>query len=91
MSRPARVDAVRIALILSGLMLLAGTAWSQPRLAVNGVVAPAGVSVAAGSVASVAVSGGPANATDWIGLYAAGAADTSYLVGYDLHGSRPAV
>jgi hypothetical protein len=40
--------------------------------------------------AGVAVSEGPANATDWIGLYAAGAADTSYLVWYYLNGATSA-
>jgi hypothetical protein len=87
MSRPARVDAGRVALMVSGLMVLTGTAWSQPRLAVNGVDSPAGVSVAAGSVVSVVVSDGPANTTDWIGFYPVGAADTAYLVWYYLNGA----
>jgi hypothetical protein len=90
MSHRTPVDAVRVALMVSGLMALAATAWSQPRLAVNGVDSPASVSVAAGSVASVVVSDGPANTTDWIGLYAANAADTSYLVWYYLNGSTSA-
>ena len=48
------------------------------------------VSVAAGSVASVVVSEGPANTTDWIGFYPVGAADTAYLVWYYLNGATSA-
>ena len=80
MSHPTKVHAVRVALMVSGLMVLTGTAWSQPHLTVNGAASPASASVAAGSIANVVVSDGPANTTDWIGLYAANAADTSYLV-----------
>ena len=90
MSRPPLVDAVRVALVLWGLAAFAEPAWSQPRLAVNGVDAPANVSVAAGSVASVVVSEGPANTTDWIGFYPVGAADTAYLVWYYLNGATSA-
>ncbi len=90
MSRPARIAAVRVALVLWGLAALAEPAWSQPRLAVNGVDSPASVSVAAGSVASVVVSEGPANTTDWIGFYPVGAADTAYLVWYYLNGATSA-
>ena len=90
MSRPALVNAVRVALVLWGLAAFAEPAWGQPRLAVNGVDAPANVSVAAGSVASVVVSEGPANTTDWIGFYPVGAADTAYLVWYYLNGATSA-
>ena len=90
MSHPTKVHAVRVALMVSGLMVLTGTAWSQPHLTVNGAASPASASVAAGSIANVVVSDGPANTTDWIGLYAANAADTSYLVWYYLNGSTSA-
>lgn len=47
---------------------------STARLDVNGVSAPGSVTVVAGSPGVVSVSGGPANPTDWVGLYLAGAA-----------------
>jgi uncharacterized protein YegP (UPF0339 family) len=52
---------------------------STAQLVVNGVAPPTSVTVAAGSVAVVSVSGGPANATDWVGLHPEGAADTAFL------------
>ena len=37
----------------------------------------------------MAVSGGPSNTTDWVGLYAAGAADPSFLEFRYLNGTTP--
>ncbi len=90
MSGLSQVAVVRFALAMSAVVASGQAAWSQPRLAVNGVDSPAGVSVAAGSVASVAVSDGPANTTDWIGFYPVGASDTAYLVWYYLNGATSA-
>jgi len=52
---------------------------SAAALTVNGVAAPGPVLAGAGTMISVTVSGGPANTTDWVGLYRVGAADTSYV------------
>jgi hypothetical protein len=52
---------------------------STAQLAVNGVVPPLDVTVAAGSTAVVSVSSGPANATDWVALYLSGAPTPSFL------------
>jgi hypothetical protein len=60
---------------------------AQPRIDVNGVGSPGPVQAASGSLAQVAISGGPANTTDWIGLYAAGAADAASLTWYYLSGT----
>jgi uncharacterized protein YegP (UPF0339 family) len=60
---------------------------STAQLAVNGVAPPNSVSAVAGSMASVGVSGGPANPTDWVGLYPAGAADTTFIDWRYLNGS----
>ena len=60
---------------------------SQATLSVNGVTPPAPVTATAGSVATVTVAGAPGNTTDWIGLYAAGAADTAYLQWRYLNGA----
>jgi len=43
-----------------------------------------------GQPATVTVSGGPANRMDWVGLFAAGAADTAYLDWKYLNGFRTA-
>ena len=60
---------------------------SQATLSVNGVTPPAPVTATAGSVAAVTVAGAPGNATDWIGLYAAGASETAYLQWRYLNGA----
>jgi uncharacterized protein (TIGR03437 family) len=60
---------------------------SPAQLTVNSVAAPTPLTVDAGSTALVAVSDGPANATDWVGLYAAGTADAQPLSWNYLNGS----
>ena len=65
-------------------------AFAQAQMAVDGAMPPATRSVAAGTVVSVAMSDGPANATDWIGLYATGAADGTYLDWRYLNGTTAA-
>lgn len=52
---------------------------STAQLDVNGASPPDSVTVAAGSVGVVSVSGGPANPTDWVALYPAGAPDSAYV------------
>lgn len=69
----------RVLVAFALVFVCSGAVLTQAQLAVNGVAPPAAVSVAAGSTVTAAVTNGPANTTDWIGLYAAGAADTSYL------------
>lgn len=53
-------------------------AASTARIDVNAVTAPNVATLAAGSSGVISVSGGPANAGDWIALYHEGAADTAY-------------
>jgi len=52
---------------------------SAAQFVVNGAAAPEPVTVAAGSAATVSVSGGPGNRTDWVGFYPAGTPDSGYL------------
>ncbi len=49
------------------------------QVTVNGVASPGAVTAAAGTVATVSVSGGPANVGDWVALYPVGAADAAFV------------
>ncbi len=60
---------------------------SPAAVTVNGGAPPAAVPVNAGTYANVAVSDGPGNAGDWVGLYAANTADTALLSWRYLNGS----
>lgn len=88
--RPFRSRTLRAALAY-GIVALSSAAASrahaQPQLSVNGVSLPAALTVSAGSVAAVSLIGGPANTTDWLGLYAVGASDSQYLAWQYLNGS----
>lgn len=85
-----RSRALRTALA-SGIIALSSAAASrahaQPQLSVNGVSLPAALTVSAGTVAAVSLVGGPADTTDWLGLYAVGASDSQYLAWQYLNGS----
>jgi hypothetical protein len=65
----------------------ASRADAQPQLSVNGITLPASLTVVAGGVAAVSLVGGPANTTDWIGLYSVGASDGQFLAWQYLNGS----
>ncbi len=52
---------------------------SPAALVVNGVAPPTAASAAAGTIVTVDVSNGPANAADWVGFYAVGTADGASL------------
>ncbi len=73
------MSARRVLAALLFSLLSARVSSAQPNVAVNGVTPPSAVSATAGSSLSVVVSDGPGSATDWIALYAAGAADSGYL------------
>jgi hypothetical protein len=60
---------------------------SQARIIVNGITPPATISAVAGSDAVVVISDGPGNRTDWLGLYAVGAADTAPISWRYLNGT----
>lgn len=75
---------------LALVMVCASVARAQTLIAVNGAPPPATVAVTAGSTVAVAVSDGPGHATDWIGLYATGAADGAFLDWRYLNGSTGA-
>jgi hypothetical protein len=62
----------------------------QASLVVNGTAPPASVTAGAGTVAVLAVVGGPGNATDWVGLYLTGAADQAPLTWCYLNGTTTA-
>jgi hypothetical protein len=81
------MDVRRIVFSVIGVMMSATVASAQPQLAVNGTLAPSPVAVQAGSVATITVSSGPGNTTDWIALYPIGAADAAYLDWKYLNGS----
>ena len=55
------------------------TTASAAQVVVNGVAAPDHLTVSPGVTASVVVSGGPGNPTDWVALYRVGAPNTEYL------------
>jgi hypothetical protein len=57
-------------------------------LLVNGTSPLTTVFVTAGSTVTVGVSGGPANATDWVGMYQIGAPDSPSLDWQYLNGTR---
>ena len=71
-------QSIRVSLAALAVLVSTNVASAQ-QLAINGTTPPATVTIAAGEAATVVVSDGPGNATDWIGLYAAGAPDTSPL------------
>src|SRR5258708_38635100 len=79
---------MRRALLSVGVLLVsAAAAFAQLQVAVNGIAPPNAVSVPAGTAVSVAISYGPGNTTDWIGLYATGAGNGAYLDWKYLSGS----
>ena len=70
------------------VLVCARTLAAQTQIAVNGAAPSAGVTVIAGAAVSVAIAGGPGNATDWVAFFPAGAPDGAfidwrYLNGYD--------
>jgi hypothetical protein len=56
-------------------------------LRVNDTAPPTAVSVVAGTYVTVDITGGPAQPADWVGLYAANAADSSPMLWKYLNGS----
>ena|SRR5579872_1263251 len=77
---------LRAAVVAMLISVFGGVAQAQ-QLAVNGMAPPTSLSVAAGSVVTLTISDGPGNTTDWVGLYAADAADANYLDWRYLSGS----
>jgi RHS repeat-associated protein len=61
------------------IVVWADPAVAQATLAVNGVASPTVTVARPGWTVSIAITNGPGTATDWIGLYAVGASDYSYL------------
>jgi YD repeat-containing protein len=57
----------------------AGPVAAQAQIGLNAAAPGTAITVAAGSTVSLSITGGPGNTTDWIGLYAAGTSDYSYL------------
>jgi hypothetical protein len=83
----------RVGLVFAFVLFGASLALAQT-LEVNGTAAPTSVSIAAGTVGSVSVGGGPGNTGDWVGLFPAGAQyDWQYVDRKFLNGlsSPPAV
>jgi len=63
-----------------GLGLLAPThLFAQAAIAVNGAPPAAAVTIVAGTTAAVSITSGAGSTTDWVALYAVGAADGAYL------------
>jgi hypothetical protein len=82
---------LRRALFTIGILITcADSVLAQAQIAVNGITPAATVTVDGGTVVSVTVSGGPGNPTDWVGLYAKGAADGAFLDWRYLNGSTSA-
>jgi agmatine deiminase len=57
---------------------------------VGASVTPSATSVAPGATVTATVANGPANAGDWVGLYATGAAVSAYLEWQYLNGTHTA-
>jgi len=72
------IHSIRVSLAALAVLVSTGVVSAQ-QLAINGTTPPATLTIAAGSAATIVVSNGPGNATDWIGLYAAGSSDTSLV------------
>lgn len=70
---------VRRALIPFVALLLTAVPVAAQTVSVNGQIPPNAVTIAAATGVEISVSGGPGNTTDWIALYAVGAADSAYL------------
>ena len=60
---------------------------STAAITVDDMAPPTAVSVVAGTHVSVGITGGPAQPGDWVGLFAANAADSAYLGWRYLNGS----
>ena len=60
---------------------------SPAKLTLNGIDPPTSVSVVKNSTVTVGVSGGPANASDWVGLFVSGAADSNWTARQYLNGA----
>jgi hypothetical protein len=58
------------------------------QLTVNGVAPPATVTVSGGAIVTVAVTGGPAQVGDWLGLYRVGGTISQWLDWKYLNGTR---
>jgi YD repeat-containing protein len=66
-------------LALASMIVSTQPAWAQAQLAVNGASSQAATVAVVGSTATVSITNGPGNATDWIGLYAVNTSDFRYL------------
>src|SRR5437016_1954308 len=62
------------------------TVTTTAQIAVNGLLAPDPVTVITGGHLTVAVSGGPGNATHWVALAPVGASEGTYLAWQYLNG-----
>ncbi len=60
---------------------------SPAKLTLNGIEPPTSVSVLKNSTVTVGISGGPANATDWVGLYLSGTTDSNWTSRQYLNGA----
>jgi RHS repeat-associated protein len=65
--------------VFACIFVSAAPVFAQAQLSVNGVASPAATVAGAGSTVSIGITDGPGNATDWVGLYAAGAYDWNLL------------
>jgi hypothetical protein len=83
------IQSIRVSFAALAVLLATGVASAQ-QLAINGTTPPSRLAITAGSAVTVVGSNGPGNATDWIGLYAAGASDTSPMDWRYLNGTTAA-
>jgi uncharacterized protein YegP (UPF0339 family) len=72
----------------NGYTLLATSNTITVAQAAGATITPSPTSVSPGGTETVAVSNGPGNTTDWVGLYAVGAANTAYLSWQYLSGTQ---
>src|SRR6185436_16782961 len=83
-SRLSLTEIVPIALALSVLLVPAFPSAQSTTLTVTPAV------VFSGDTVTVAIDNGPGGARDWLGLFAAGASDATYLDWKYLNGTRSA-
>lgn len=69
----------RITFACATVLLVAGNVLAQTQISINNAPSNLTTTVTAAASIVVAVSAGPGNTTDWIGLYPAGAADGAYI------------
>lgn len=90
LSRDVTFIAAAVLFAFATVVGLPISAFAQAGLSLNGVAYPSSISARPGSAVAIGIANGPGNSTDWIGLYAVGASDYSYLDWRYMNGTQNA-